>query len=422
MSQAWAQGQAEAQQATPASAQSNVEQLAQQLKNEPLNAGLRVDLILALCQEGQRGQALSVLNDLQALGSLPEGIEQLLTQLFSKGCPQAAGTKPGVASINSVAPMNPTLAAPSAFLQASSFFGWASNVNAAPKPEGIALGEAGSLGYFTFAPSSRPQASHFAELGLDYSMAAPVLQVAGLGLGVPRLSLSASARGYGSASSFNTVFVAGQLAWPVQGQQSLQLQLSHWQLGGLGYETSWGVMYERHSQPWSGWLGSGAKGFWGVNVEQTQVLQDGRFDANRLALHIGASYGLAKVESGQGPGARGLWAWSVGPVYEESVFHRPGGHRLGVKAKALLQLPNRMGQARVSLSAGLLNDQDVYNQTLFGGVKRQRRQLELALQQTFRPISGLQPFMGLSWANTKDTINLFTVESLQVHLGISQAW
>lgn len=82
MSQAWAQGQAKAQQATPASAQSNVEQLAQQLKNEPLNAGLRVDLILALCQEGQRGQALSVLNDLQALGSLPEGIEQLLTQLF----------------------------------------------------------------------------------------------------------------------------------------------------------------------------------------------------------------------------------------------------------------------------------------------------------------------------------------------------
>ena len=109
-------------------------------------------------------------------------------------------------------------------------------------------------------------------------------------------------------------------------------------------------------------------------------------------------------------------------MYEESVFHRPGGRRLGVKAKALLQLPNLMGQARVSFSAGLLNDQDVYNQTLFGGVKRQRRQLELALQQTFRPVSGLQPFMGLSWANTKDTINLFTVESLQVHLGISQAW
>ncbi len=422
MPKAWAQTQGEAGQPPYTPASVSVEQLNKQLRQEPLNAGLRVDLILALCQQGQRSQAQSVLDELTSLGSLPAGIRQLLSQLFSQGCPKASGTTAGYLSHDAVALAAGSQSLPAA-LQASSLLGWASNVNAAPKPEGIALGEAGAFGYYTFAPSSRPQASSFAELGLDYFMAAPALKVAGLGLGAPRLSLSTSARGYASASSFNTAFVAGQLAWPIQGHQSLQLQLSHWQLGGLGYETSLGLAYERFNQPWSGWLGGGANGFWGVNLQQTHVLQDGRFDANRLAFHIGASYGLAEPRLGlQVAGSGGFWAWSVGPVYEESVFHRPGGHRLGVQAKGLLQLPNSMGQARVNLTAGLLDDQDMYNQALFGGVKRQRRQFQLAVQQNVRPVSGLQPFLGLNWALTKDTINLFTVESFQVHLGVSQAW
>lgn len=391
---------------TLASQQTNLTpaEIAEQLQGHPLNAGLRVDLILALCQQGQRVEAQQVLRDLQALGSLPAGIQQMLSQVFAQACPQApegGSTK--------------TTANNQAVLQASSMLGWASNVNAAPKPKGIALGEAGALGYYTFAPSSRPKGSGFAELGLDYSRVAPWLQLPFLRSGEPRLGLSASARGYGSARGFNTVYLAGQLAWPMQGNQSLQLQLGHWQLGGRGYETRWGLVYERYGVPWLQALG---QGFWGVQLEQTQVLQDGRFDANRLALHLGASQNLGPAPIG----GSGFWAWSVGPVYEESVFQRPGGHRLGLRAKALLQLPNSLGQARVALGLGLLNDQDNYNQALFGGLKRERKEIDFSMQQTFRPFSGLQPFMGLNWVSTNDTIDLFTVESLQIHLGLSHTW
>ncbi len=395
-----------------------VEQFEQILKEEPLNAGLRVDLILAFCQEGKRSEALGVFEDLQAIGNLPAGIRKLLTQLFSQGCTEATGMTTSAFSVSALQEDQP------AFIESTSTLGWASNVNAAPKPKGIALGEAGALGFYTFAPSSRPKSSGFAEFGFDYFTAAPMFDV--LSLGNPSLSLSASARGYLSASDFNTIYVAGQLAWLFEGKegnQSLQLQLSHWQLGGRGYETSWGVSYERPSRPLSDLLGRGAGGFWGINLEQTQVLQDGRFDANRLGVYVGASYALpARGELSDWGWGGALWAWSVGPVYEESVFHRPGGHRLGLKANSFLKLINPMGQARVRLSAAVLNDQDVYNQTLLGRVKRERRQIELSVRQELRPFLSLRPFMGLSWATTKDSIDLFTVESFQLHLGISEEW
>jgi len=76
----------------------------------------------------------------------------------------------------------------------------------------------------------------------------------------------------------------------------------------------------------------------------------------------------------------------------------------------------------VALVLGLLNDQDNYNQALFGGLKRERKETDFSMQQTFQPVAGLQPFMGLNWLSTNDTIDLFTVESLLLQLGFRQEW
>lgn len=384
--------------------------LAQNVVDKPINAGQRVDLIFALCQKGQRARALEVFLDLQTLGRLPAGIGELLDRLFAQSCEEA---KEGGAT--SIPLVTESAFDKKATFQAKTLYGWASNVNAAPKPGGIVLGQDGALGYYTFAPSSRPQSSGFLEAGLSFSHAGFAPEPTSSGVSSPQIGVTTSARRYDSVSGFDTVFFSGQLVWPISGDHSMQLHLSHWQLGGQGYETSWGVTYENRQAPSLSWL---RNGFWGASAERTEILLDGRFDVNRLNLYLGSSQDALRSTFM----ANGVWAWSLSTFYEKSAFERPGGDRIGLRAHAALQALNRMGQSRVSLTVNLGKDQDAYNELLFGNLKRRPQQLELAAHQSFRKVYDVQPFVGLNWSSMRDKIKLFTVEATQIHVGITMAW
>lgn len=382
------------------------------VQDRSFNAGHQVDLIFALCQQGQRARALEVFRDLQTLSRLPAGIGELLDRLFAQSCDEA--TEGGARAISRATESSFDK---KATFQAKTLYGWASNVNAAPKPGGIALGQAGALGYYTFAPSSRPQSSDFFEAGLNFSLAQLASEPTFLVGNPSHINVATFARGYGSINGFDTVFLSGQLVWPMRNDHTMQFHLSHWQLGGQGYETSWGITFENRQPHGLSWLTNG-NGFWGASAQRTEILLDGRFDTNRLSLYLGSSQDALPSRFL----ANGIWTWSLGTSFEEPVSQRPGGYRLGLKAHGALQALNRLGQSGVSLTISVVKDQDAYNELLFGNLKRQSQQLELAAHHNFRRISHIQPFVGIHYSTMRDKIEVFTVEAMQIQVGMTTTW
>ena len=384
--------------------------------NEPLNAGALVDQIFVHCQRGQRGAALQVYRQLQAQasGALPAGIEALLQEVFQLHC-QGAGAQ-ALDSPKGNATGADSNEARASSLKASLSSGWASNVNAAPRPSGLFLNSGDGAEFFRFAPSSRPLSSGFVEAGFSHrwptGSSGAALEA---GFKPSLVQLTSSLRHYATASDFDTAFLGGTALWPVSSTAMVQLRAGLWQLGGQPYEWNLGLGYvQEASEELLGLEG----GFWSLDFEQTRLLEASHYNADRFEALVGAQW--------QGPQAglpRGLaLAWAFGPSIEKALGPRPGGDRWGLKARLALQAKNGLGVFQSSLLLSQTYDTDSYSEALFGPVKRRRDAVEFRVVQDFKPIKELTPFLSLSLLSSKDRLPLFTYEAFQVQLGASRLW
>jgi hypothetical protein len=194
-----------------------------------------------------------------------------------------------------------------------------------------------------------------------------------------------------------------------------QLRAGLWQLGGEPYEWNLGLGYiQEASEELLGLEG----GFWSLDFEQTRLLEASHYNADRFEALVGAQW--------QGPQAglpRGLaLAWAFGPSIEKALGPRPGGDRWGLKARLALQAKNGLGVFQSSLLFSQTHDTGVYSQTLFGPVKRRREAAEVRVVQDFKGFQEVTPFLNVSLFSSRDTINLFTYQSIQIQIGASRSW
>lgn len=356
---------------------------------DPANAGAAIDLVLAHCEAGSLGRAQQAYQALAARLRLPEGIAAVVESQLAQGC---------------LGPQLPWLEQSRQWLgaerlQVSALLGWSSNVNAASSSEGVWLGEGGSLGYYTLAPSSRPQSDFFGHTGLGLS--------GGLGF-MPSVQWYAAAglRVHFSARSYDSLHARlGVYGQPWLGHE-WSLEMGRWYLGGRGYESVASVSYRGQlSVP----VTVSGKAEW------SWLDQDQAFNARRLELALGrhwAAYGLQ-------------WAAWIGPVADWAQNSRPGGDRFGLQAQGQVQGANRWGGYSLGLRLGALQDAQAYSPALFGPVARRSRKTQVWLRQDLPQVAnsawahnGRRPFIILQLNTNRDRLPLFTSRGVLVQVGV----
>ena len=382
---------------------SSIESLQARANREPLNAGVRLDLFLAFCQLGRLDLARQTVEELEALGPLPPGVQALIGAQLQSGCQanrlpryeiDRGGTETKTAHASRISYVS----------------GWQDNVNAAPKSEGLWLGDRGDLGYFIFDSDSRPKSSYFWELAGSRELGfyeANWLSGLGLTQSFFKASVHAAARDYLSQSSFDTVYFGTELALVFEPMHYLALDASRWWLGGEAYEQLTGLTYGL-PQPWIGEYGAMS-----IRLEASRLYQATAFNSQRMELQWGRK-----------PPRKGL-EWALAFSVDQGTNDRPGGDRTGSKLTLGWHDSNSLGSLSAIAEASLARDAQPYNLLLFGGVKRQSRKFNASVRQTlpkFKGFKQLQPYILLRHSQSTDTIELFSVTSHFYQLGLEQSF
>jgi hypothetical protein len=214
-------------------------------------------------------------------------------------------------------------------------------------------------------------------------------------------------RDYVAASELDSKFYSTQLYTPVDQLQGLQFKASYLRIGRKGYETSFGVSYDRL-------LGADVRRTFdnaivGIGLGKVRMSGVSYSDSYRVSPYLG-------VSGGSTPNFN--WVWMLSPVFQYEINERPGGNRLGVGLQGTLNSNNVLGAYRFTVAAGLYFDQKPFSLDLFGDRRRRSEQIEVGFHQEFQTRRVMRPFLGLTWFSTKDRIPLFSVESLQVQAGL----
>lgn len=375
-----------------------VEELNELIRLHPEQAGARLDLAVLYCQMGSKNQSLRVLSDLEALGSLPPGIQSVVDMIRTEDCLTAKSDWVWQAGIGG---------------------GYTNNANFGVANRSIPLGPNAPFTSLELGDQSLPQGSSFVRA--DF-------QAQGYWDATGRLlhTLSAGVKHYGQTQEYDTQWVQwmGQTRhelgpWPLE-QRFLvgQLQLNgqnYLTQAGYGQTLWWQESLEHSSNLNTLWGAS----YWRQGLDLWWTHQRYAITPLNDSWRLETKYILEAV---------GSWSWakklavSVGPVLDKPVHERVGGDRQGWMAQLLLEGNGRsmLGayQAKWQLSSGLqvLHEQRPYN-FLFDNEKRSPKTWFSALRWVEPVGSTNNIYLQMQHNRQKDPIPLFNYSSWTLEMG-----
>jgi hypothetical protein len=350
----------------------------------PENAGGLLDVAMLYCEAGQSDDAERVFHLLETNYAPPPAIQQLIDYTRQIGCarppPRRLTLNYGISA------------------------GYTDNVNAGPSSSTIRLPDAAPVRELTLLPSYLARADAF--IGLE---AAGEFQLPSEN----QLTLIGGlrARQYLSEPQFNyQQLLAGVSARQVIGDRAWDglLAGSALMLGGHLYETAlnaqagfWGETIERQGRP--------ARNGIDVLASVLQYPQNRSYDALLLELRGKSQWQLRDDTTALG---------AAGLVADTSLRDRVGGNRMGVMFS--LRTETRLSEARqlnMHLQQYMLNDANIYNETLFGDLKRTPTSgfLSIRLQQKLNLQDSVYIQLTRNWR--EDAIPLFRMGSTVLQLG-----
>jgi hypothetical protein len=350
----------------------------------PENAGGLLDVAMLYCEAGQSDDAERVFQLLETNYAPPPAIQQLIDYTRQIGCarppPRRLTLNYGISA------------------------GYTDNVNAGPSSSTIRLPDAAPVRELTLLPSYLARADAF--IGLE---AAGEFQMPSEN----QLTLIGGlrARQYFSEPQFNyQQLLAGVSARQVISDRAWDglLAGSALMLGGHLYETAlnaqagfWGEAIERQGRP--------ARNGIDVLASVLQYPQNRSYDALLLELRGKSQWQLRDDTTALG---------AAGLVADTSLRERVGGNRMGVMFS--LRTETRLSEARqlnMHLQQYMLNDANVYNETLFGDLKRTPTSgfLSIRLQQKLNLQDSVYIQLTRNWR--EDAIPLFRMGSTVLQLG-----
>ena len=350
----------------------------------PENAGGLLDVAMLYCEAGQSDDAERVFQLLETNYAPPPAIQQLIDYTRQIGCarppPRRLTLNYGISA------------------------GYTDNVNAGPSSSTIRLPDAAPVRELTLLPSYLARADAF--IGLE---AAGEFQLPSEN----QLTLIGGlrARQYLSEPQFNyQQLLAGVSARQVISDRAWDglLAGSALMLGGHLYETAlnaqagfWGEAIERQGRP--------ARNGIDVLASVLQYPQNRSYDALLLELRGKSQWQLRDDTTALG---------AAGLVADTSLRDRVGGNRTGVMFS--LRTETRLSEARqlnMHLQQYMLNDANIYNETLFGDLKRTPTSgfLSIRLQQKLNLKDSVYIQLTRNWR--EDAIPLFRMGSTVLQLG-----
>jgi hypothetical protein len=350
----------------------------------PENAGGLLDVAMLYCEAGQSDDAERVFQLLETNYAPPPSIQQLIDYTRQIGCarppPRRLTLNYGISA------------------------GYTDNVNAGPSSSTIRLPDAAPVRELTLLPSYLARADAFIgfEAAGEFQMPSEnqLTLIGGL-----------RARQYFSEPQFNyQQLLAGVSARQVISDRAWDglLAGSALMLGGHLYETAlnaqagfWGEAIERQGRP--------ARNGVDVLASVLQYPQNRSYDALLLELRGKSQWQLRDDTTVLG---------AVGLVVDASLRDRVGGNRTGVMFS--LRTETRLSEARqlnMHLQQYMLNDANVYNETLFGDLKRTPTSgfLSIRLQQKLNLQDSVYIQLTRNWR--EDAIPLFRMGSTVLQLG-----
>ena len=350
----------------------------------PENAGGLLDVAMLYCEAGQSDDAERVFQLLETKYAPPPAIQQLIDYTRQLGCarppPRRWSVNYGIST------------------------GYTDNVNAGPSQSTIRLPDAAPIRELTLLPSYLARSDTF--IGLD---AAGEVELGG----DKALTLIGGlrARQYLSESQFSyQQLLAGVSARQLIGQQMWDglLAGSALMLGGHLYETAlnaqagfWGEAIERQGRP--------ARNGLDLFASVLQYPQNPSYDAMLLELRGKSQWQLRDDTSALG---------AAGLVADLSRRDRIGGDRAGLMFS--IRTETRLNDARqlnIHLQQYMLNDANIYNETLFGDLKRSPTSgfFSVRLQQKLNLHDSVYIQITRNWRD--DTIPLFRMSSTVLLVG-----
>jgi len=350
----------------------------------PQDAGGLLDVAMLYCEAGQSDDAERVFQLLETNYAPPPAIQQLIDYTRQIGCarppPRRLTLNYGISA------------------------GYTDNVNAGPSSSTIRLPDAAPVRELTLLPSYLARADAFIGLEAAGEFQLPSNQELTLIGGL-------RARQYLSEPQFNYQ----QLLAGVSGRQVIRdrawdgvLAGSALMLGGHLYETAlnaqagfWGEAIERQGKP--------ARNGVDVLASVLQYPQNRSYDAMLLELRGKSQWQLRDDTSALA---------AAGLVADTSLRDRVGGNRTGVMFS--LRTETRLSEARqlnIHLQQYMLNDANIYNETLFGDLKRTPTTgfLSIRLQQKLNLQDSVYIQLTRNWRD--DAIPLFRMSSTVLLLG-----
>jgi hypothetical protein len=350
----------------------------------PENAGGLLDVAMLYCEAGQSEDAERVFQLLETNYAPPPAIQQLINYTRELGCarppPRRWSVNYGISA------------------------GYTDNVNAGPSQSTIRLPDAAPIRELTLLPSYLARPDTF--IGLD---AAGEFQL--VGDQAVTLIGGVRARQYMSESQFSyQQLVAGVSARQLIGQHMWDglLAGSALMLGGHLYETAlntqagvWGEATELQGRP--------ARFGADVLASVLQYPQNPSYDAMLLELRGKSQWQLRDDTSALG---------AVGLVADVSRRDRTGGDRAGFMVS--IRTETRLNDARqlnLHLQQYMLNDANIYNETLFGDLKRSPTSgfFSVRLQQKLNLHDSVYIQITRNWR--EDAIPLFRMSSTVLLVG-----
>jgi hypothetical protein len=350
----------------------------------PENAGGLLDVAMLYCEAGQSDDAERVFKLLETNYAPPPAIQQLIDYTRQLGCarppPRRWSVNYGIST------------------------GYTDNVNAGPSQSTIRLPDAAPVRELTLLPSYLARADTF--IGLD---AAGEVQVGGDK--AVTLIGGLRARQYTSESQFSyQQLLAGVSARQLIGQHMWDglLAGSALMLGGHLYETAlnaqagfWGEATERQGRP--------ARNGLDLFASVLQYPQNSSYDATLLEVRGKSQWQLRDDTTALG---------AAGLVADLSRRNRIGGDRAGFMVS--MRTETRLSDARqlnLHLQQYMLNDANIYNETLFGDLKRSPTSgfLSVRLQQKLNLHDTVYIQITRNWRD--DTIPLFQMSSTVLLIG-----
>jgi len=350
----------------------------------PENAGGLLDVAMLYCEAGQSDDAERVFQHLETNYAPPPAIQQLIDYTRQIGCarppPKRWSVNYGISA------------------------GYTNNVNAGPSSSTIRLPDEAPVRELTLLPSYLARADSFIGLEAAGEYQTPANnQLTFIG--------GLRARQYLSEPQFNyQQLLAGVSARQVIGDRAWDglLAGSALMLGGHLYETAlnaqagfWGEAIERQGRP--------ARNGIDVLASVLQYPQNRSYDALLLELRGKSQWQVREDTSALA---------AAGLVADTSLRDRVGGNRTGLMFS--LRTETRLSDTRqlnMHVQQYMLNDANIYNETLFGELKRTPTSgfLSIRLQQKLNLQDSVYIQLTRNWR--EDAIPLFRMGSTVLLLG-----